>query len=135
MVAKKIKEEKMEDLLFEDESYKIRGAIFQVYTEMGCGYLEAVYHECLKREFELSGIPYVSKYKVDLMYKGELINKVYYPDYVCYNKIIIELKSVDSLAYIHTAQIINYLKATGFKLGFLVNFNHFPKVEIKRIVL
>ncbi|MCF7912021.1 MAG: GxxExxY protein [Candidatus Cloacimonetes bacterium] len=122
-------------LMFEKESYRIRGAIYQVYTEMGCGFLEAVYQECLQKEFELSDIPYISEYKVSMMYKGQPLKQVYYPDFICFNKIIVELKAVKNLEEIHTAQVINYLKATKLKLGFLVNFNHFPKVDIKRIVL
>ncbi|MDP8209523.1 MAG: GxxExxY protein [Candidatus Stygibacter australis] len=125
----------MKDLIFEDESYKIRGAIFKVYTDMGCGFLEAVYQECLQKEFELSQIPFVAEHKVSLTYKGHQLKQVYYPDFICYEKIVVELKAVKALEDIHLAQVINYLKATGLNLGFLVNFNHYPKVDIKRIVL
>ncbi len=120
--------------LFEDESYKIRGAIFSVYKEMGAGFLESVYQECLAREFRLQGIPFVEQQTISLFYKGEQLIQTYKPDFVCYGQIIIEIKAVKDLCNEHRAQIQNYLKATGIRLGFLVNFGHFPKAEIERII-
>jgi len=125
----------MSRLLFEDESYKIRGAVFQVYQELGCGFLEAVYQECLEREFEIAAIPFVPQEEVIVEYRGIPLIQKYRADFVCYNKIIVEVKAVKELDDIHTAQVINYLKATGFKLGLLVNFGSYPKAVIKRIVL
>lgn len=122
------------NLLFEDESYAIRGAIYEVYREMGYGFLEAVYQECLEKELKHRDIPFVSQPKLELYYKGEKLNKTYVPDLICYNEIIIELKSVTELANEHRAQLHNYLKATEFKLGLLVNFGHYPKATIERIV-
>jgi len=125
----------MSEYIYQKESYKIRGAIYEVYKEIGCGFLEAVYQECLNKEFLLSKIPFVAQQNLVIDYKGENLVQLYRVDFVCYDKIILEIKAVKSLEDIHLAQIMNYLKATGFKLGFLVNFYSYPKVEIKRIVL
>lgn len=121
-------------LKYEDESYQIRGAVFEVYREMGCGFLEAVYQECLERELVESGIPFVAQAELALRYKGERLNLTYKPDFVCFGKIIVEIKAVKELSDEHRAQVHNYLKATGYHLGFLVNFGHYPKVQIERIV-
>ncbi|MFZ3209183.1 MAG: GxxExxY protein [Geobacteraceae bacterium] len=125
----------MTELIFEEESYRIRGAVFEVYREMGCGFLEAVYQECLEKEFGKGGIPFVAQRELVLYYKGERLDQVYKPDFICFDCIIVEIKAVKELANEHRAQVYNYLKATKMKLGFLVNFGHYPKVEIERIVL
>jgi len=125
----------MSEYIFEEESYKIRGAIFEVYKEIGCGFLEAVYQECLTREFKTQGIPFVAEQRINIDYKGERLHQEYKADFICYGKIIVEIKAVKDLEDIHLAQIMNYLKATGYKLGFLVNFNSYPAVKIKRVVL
>ena len=124
----------MTDLRFADESYRIRGAVFEVYREMGCGFLEAVYQECLEREFRRQEIPFVAQRELVLQYKGETLIQTYRPDFICYDGIIVEIKAVKELANEHRAQVHNYLKATGLTLGLLVNFGHFPKAEIERIV-
>jgi len=118
----------------EAESYKIRGAVFEVYREMGCGFLEAVYQECLERELAELGVPCVAQKELQLHYKGKRLNQIYKPDFICYNEILVEIKAVKELVDEHRAQLHNYLKATGFHLGFLVNFGHYPKAEIERIV-
>lgn len=123
------------NLLYEEESYAIRGAIFEVYREMGCGFLEAVYHECLVREFSTQGVPFESKRCVRIAYKGEELAQTYQPDFVCYDKIIVELKAVREIDKAHKAQVFNYLRATGYRLGLLVNFGHHPKATVERIVL
>lgn len=125
----------MADLLYEQESYEIRGAIFEVYREKGCGFLEPVYQECLEKELRLRGIPFVSQCELRLAYKGEPLLQTYKADLICYDKIIVELKAVKEIAPEHRAQVFNYLKATGLRLGLLVNFGHHPQVEIERIVL
>lgn len=124
----------MNELIFEEESFRIRGAIFEVYKEMGCGFLEAVYHECLQSEFAKLNIPFNSQPELKLKYKDLQLNQTYKPDFICFDKIILEIKAVVSLNDDHRAQIHNYLKATKIKLGILANFGHFPKVEIERIV-
>ena len=125
----------MGKLKFEEESYQIRGAVFEVYREMGCGFLEAVYQECLAKEFTNMKIPFIAQAELTLQYKGERLNQTYKPDFICFGKIIVEIKAVKELADEHRAQVHNYLKATGYELGFLINFGHYPKVRIERIVL
>lgn len=121
-------------LKFENESYCIRGAIYEVYREMGCGFLEAVYQECLEREFTRQKIPFAAQVELTLSYKGDQLAQTYKPDFICYDCIIVEVKAAKELTKEHWAQVHNYLKATGFELGFLVNFGHYPKAEIERIV-
>ena len=123
------------NIIFKDESYLIQGAIFDVYREMGCGFLESVYQECLERELSLQSIPFISQQELKLQYKGQALSQIYKPDIVCYNSIIVELKALSKTTPQHKAQIMNYLKASGVKLGLLVNFGNYPKVTIERIVL
>jgi GxxExxY protein len=120
-------------LIYEEECFVIRGAIFEVYREIGCGFLETVYQDCLLREFCLWKIPFQSQKKLQLYYKGELIEPFFVADFVCFDKIIVELKAVENVAPAHNAQVLNYLKMTGMQLGLLVNFGHFPKATVDRI--
>ncbi len=122
-------------LIYKDESYRILGACFEVYKERGCGLLEAVYQECLEIELNLANIPFSSQGALTLYYKGRKLKQTYVPDFECYNKIIVELKAVKELCDGHRAQVFNYLRATGFQLGLLINFGHYPKLEYERIVL
>ena len=122
-----------EELLFKDECYAIQGAIFEVYREMGCGFLEAVYQECLEKEFRSRELPFEAQKELLLSYKSQPLSQTYKPDFICYGNIIVELKSVKEIASEHKAQLLNYLKATGLELGLLVNFGAYPKVEIVRI--
>ncbi len=121
-------------LVLEEESYRILGACFEVYKDKGCGFLEAVYQECLEIEFELQAIPFLPQSKLKLSYKGRVLKQECQPDFVCFETIILEIKAVSNLANEHRAQVHNDLKATGLKLGSLVNFGHYPKVEYERIV-
>ena len=125
----------MADIIFKDESYRIMGACFEVYKELGCGFLEAVYQESLEIELTMQSIPFRAQTELVLSYKGRPLKQVYVPDFVCYDKIVVELKAVNAFDDVHRAQVQNYLKATGYKLGLLVNFGHYPKVEYERIVL
>ncbi len=125
--------EKREILLFRDECYAIQGAVFDVYREMGCGFLEAVYQECLDREFRARNLPFEAQKELNLFYKGVKLFQFYKPDFICYEKIIVELKAVKQIEPEHKAQILNYLKVTGLELGLLVNFGAHPKVEIVRM--
>ena len=115
--------------------YAIQGAVFEVYRELGCGFLEAVYQESLERELISRRIPFESQKELRLRYKGDVLNLRYKPDFVCYGNIIVELKAVKVIEDIHRAQVFNYLKATGLRLGLLVNFGHYPKSTVERIVL
>ena len=122
----------MAEIIYGEESYKIIGACFEVYKQKGCGFTEPVYQECLKIEFKLQNIPFVFEPVVQLEYKGEILDQYFKPDYVCYNKIIVELKSVSNIIDEHWAQTMNYLNATKFDLGLLINFGHFPKLQYER---
>ncbi len=122
------------NLIFKDESYKIIGACFEVYNQMGCGFLEAVYQECLSMEFSEQNIPFREQPPVHLIYKGKSLKQGYVPDFLCFDNIIIEIKAVRNLADEHRAQTINYLKATDRKLALLVNFGHNKKLEYERFV-
>jgi GxxExxY protein len=124
----------MSDLIYKDESFKIVGACFEVYKEKGCGYNEAIYHECLEIEFRLQQIPAISKPEVQMEYKGHVLGQSFEPDYVCYGKIVIELKAELEITDRHRAQALKYLKATGYQLALLINFGHHPKIQIERIV-
>jgi GxxExxY protein len=123
------------ELLYKDESYAIIGACFEVYTEKGNGFVEPVYQECLELEFGLQKIPFSSQSALRLTYKGVELKQRYIPDFLCFDKIIVELKAVKQLTDEHRAQVLNYLKATGLRLGLLVNFGHYPKLEYERIIL
>ena len=121
-------------LLDERESYAIPGACFEVYKQMGPGFLEQVYHECLKIEFDLCRIPYISKPKLELVYKAQKLEQTYEPDFVCYGKVILEIKAVKQLNDVFRAMVQHYLLATSMRLGLLANFASHPKLEFERIV-
>ncbi len=122
-------------LIYKEESYEILGACFEVYKEKGCGLLEAVYQECLEIEMNLRNIPFSPQAALTLYYKDRKLKQTYTPDFKCYEKIIVELKAVKELCDEHRAQVFNYLRATGFQLGMIINFGHYPKLEYERIVL
>ena len=121
-------------IVMKDESYAIMGACFEVYREKGCGFIEPVYQECLEIEFALRSIPFVATPKLPLTYKDKKLRKIFRPDFVCYGLIVVEIKAVSSLNDQHRAQIHNYLRATGFQLGLLVNFGTTPRIQYERIV-
>jgi GxxExxY protein len=129
------KHEKHERVLYAEESFDIQGAVFEVSRELGIGFLEAVYQECLALEFSARGIPFKPKPSLGLRYKGHALLQKYAPDFVCFDRIIVELKAVREFAPEHRVQVINYLKATGLRLGLLVNFGCAPKARIERLVL
>jgi GxxExxY protein len=121
-------------LIWKDESYAIIGACFAVYKDKGCGFLEPVYHECLEIELDLQGILFLSKPPQTLQYRDRTLVQTFTPDFICYDKIILETKAVSALAAEHRAQLLNYLNATGCELGLLVNFGHYPGLEYERLV-
>lgn len=122
-------------LLLADETYRIRGAVFEVYRAMGAGFLEAVYQECLALELAARNIPFRAQQPLDLEYKGRQLKQTYAPDFICFDEIVVELKAVRALAPEHRAQTINYLRASGHRVGLLVNFGAAPLVEIERLAL
>jgi GxxExxY protein len=129
------KHEKHEKMLFAEEAFRIQGAVFEVSRQMGTGFLEAVYQECLAIEFSEQRIAFVASPSLALTYKGQALKQSYRPDFVCFDNIIAELKVVRELAPEHRAQVLNYLKATGLRLGLLVNFGCAPKARVERLVL
>ncbi|MDO9254155.1 MAG: GxxExxY protein [Bacteroidales bacterium] len=124
----------MVDLIYSEESYQIIGACFEVHRNLGPGFLEAVYTEALMWEFEERDIPYEKNRELSIEYKGKLLSKKYYADFVCYDKIIIELKAIDTLTQENISQVLNYLKATKMRLGILANFGE-QKFHSRRIIL
>jgi GxxExxY protein len=122
-------------LLYAQETFRIRGAVFEVYRAMGPGFLEAVYHECLEIEFSQRGVAFESRKPLVVRYRGECLRQSYIADFLCFGRIILELKVVRALAPEHRAQTINYLRATGLRLGLLVNFGAASKAEIERFAL
>ena len=119
-------------IIYSKESYKIAGAAMKVYNTLGCGFLEPVYQEALEIEFQRRGIPYKREEELDIYYDGILLKKKYIADFVCYDKIIVELKAVCELDDGNRAQVRNYLKATGYKLGLLINFGDSDGLVVER---
>ena len=114
------------DSTYSQELYAIIGAAMEVQNEMGEGFLELVYHDALNVELELRGIPYETEKPIAITYKGQPLDRTYKADLVCYGNIVVELKSVEQLKAEHTAQLLNYLKATGMPMGVLINFGEKP---------
>jgi len=104
-----------------------------VHSTLGCGFLEAVYQEALLIELRKRGIPTKKEVKLEINYKGQTLSKYYEADFICYDKIIVEIKALSELSGIDEAQIINYLKATGLKIGLLINFGA-ESLEHKRLL-
>lgn len=109
-------------MLFKEESYQIIGAAMEVHRQLGCGFVEAVYQEALEDELQLRNIPYEREKELDITYKGKVLSKTFKADFICYGKIILELKAVKEFTDEHYAQIYNYLRASNLELGILINF-------------
>ena len=122
-------------IVYKEESYKIIGAAFKVYNNLGHGFLEAVYQEALEIEFERQGIPCEREKELSIIYDGVQLKQTYKADFVCYGKIIVELKAVSELVDAHRSQVYNYLHATGYRLGLLLNYGCSDELEKERIVL
>ena len=117
----------------DERTYKIIGAAMEVHKELGHGFLEAVYQEALAREFKMQGMPNKQQQIIEIMYKGKPLEKKYQPVFLCYNEIIVEIKALSCLTGNEEAQLINYLKATGFEIGLLINFGT-KSLEYKRLI-
>jgi len=109
-------------LKFEEQTEKIINACLEVHKELGGGFLEPVYQEALEKEFQLQKIPYEREKRLNIVYKGMVLDKEYYADFYCYNNIVVELKAISKITSEHKAQVINYLKALNKEVGLLVNF-------------
>ena len=125
----------MVELILKDEVYAVAGAAMEVYYTLGTGFLEPVYQESMEIELARRSIPFESQRPLDLFYKETKLTKLYIPDLVCYEQIIVELKVLPRLTNIEVAQLINYLKITKIRVGLLMNFGALPKLEWKRYVL
>ena len=122
-------------IVHKEDSYRIVGAAFKVYNTLGHGFLEAVYQEALEIEFQRQGIPYEREKELKIHYDGVELKQTYKADFVCFGKIIVELKAVSALDDAHRSQVYNYLHATGHKLGLLLNFGYPDELERERIVI
>lgn len=120
-------------LLYKSESYRIVGAAMTVHRELGSGFLESVYQEAMEIEMSSLQIPFESQVPLNIFYKANPLKKKFAADFVCFGKIIVELKALSGLVSEHDAQVINYLKATGYKLGLLINFGE-ESLSFKRII-
>ena len=121
-------------LIYKKEVYEIVGAAMEVHSTLGSGFLERVYHEALKAEFNERNIPFKAEQGLEIHYKGKPLKAIYRADFVCYDKIILEIKAVKETAPEHVAQTINYLKITNFKVGVLINFGKHDKLEWERFI-
>lgn len=117
---------------YQNETYLIRGCMMKVYNELGSGFLEKVYQEALEIELKTANIPYLREAQLQVIYKGVPLQQTYIADFICYDKIIVELKAISELTDTHRSQVYNYLKATDMELGLLVNFGA-PQIEIERL--
>ena len=132
-MAYSIKRGSMSDkIIYRTESFNLVGAALEVHKQIGCGFTEPVYQEAFEEELRLRGIPFEREKVINVTYKGKILSKNFRPDFVCYDKIIVELKAVSEFTDEHTSQVYNYLKASGLKLGILINFGK-KSLEYKRI--
>lgn len=125
---------KIMELLFKDEVFVIIGAAIEVHKHLESGFLEPVYQESLEIELALRNIEFAAQQRLQLFYKGVELKKEYVPDFVCFGKIIVEIKALKCLTTVEESQILNYLKASNFQVGVLINFGSVGKLEWKRFV-
>jgi GxxExxY protein len=125
----------MSKLILEQETHRILGACFEVDKEKGCGFVEPVYQECLELELASQGIEFLAQEEIGLSYKGRPLRQTYRADFICFGKVLVEIKAVSALTDEHRAQVMNYMRATGLKVGLLINFSHYPGVEHERFVI
>jgi GxxExxY protein len=124
----------MTELLLKEEVFAIIGAAIEVHRELGPGFLEAVYQEAMEIELADRGIPFFSQQPLIIHFKNRILKKRYEPDLLCYGQVIAELKALDHLSGSDEAQLLNYLKATGLRVGLLVNFGSVGRLEWKRYI-
>ena len=125
----------MVSLELRDEVYAVIGAAIEVHRQLGPGFLEAVYQEAMERELAVRGIAHVSQKHLPIHYKGRPLESYYVADLLCFDQIIVELKALNRLSGTEESQVLNYLKATGLKVGLLVNFGSHGRLEWKRLVM
>ncbi len=125
----------MPHLIHGEETYAVVGAAMEVYYKLGPGFLEPVYQQALAVEFSRRNVPFVEQCRFKIDYKGVILDNEYVADYLCYDKIIVEIKSLSNLSSIEWAQIINYLKVSHMRVGLLFNFGSEGKLEWKKLVI
>jgi GxxExxY protein len=125
----------MDNLLYRDEVFEIVGAAIEVHKELGDGFLKPVYQESLQIELALREMKFAPQQRLKIFYKHIELKKEYIPDFICFDKIIVEIKALDSLTGVETSQILNYLKATKMRVGMLINFGSTGRLEWKRFVV
>jgi len=123
----------MAEIIYKDESYKIIGSCMKVHSELGAGFLESVYQEALEKQFVKDNIPYEREKVLRIKYDGEQLKKTFKADFVCYDKIIVELKAASFIHSDNIQQTKNYLKTTKFELGLVINFGE-KSLIYKRII-
>lgn len=123
------------NIWYKEKCYLIQGVVFDVYREMGSGFLEAVYQKCMAKALSKHKIPFAEHQELRIFYKGETLLQTYMPDFICYESIIVELKALSCTTGAHKAQVLNYLKTIGMRLGLLVNSGCYPRATVERIVL
>ncbi len=121
--------------MLKQEGYDLMAAAFEVYNEEGFGFLEDIYQECIEIELGDRGIPFVAQEELTVFYKKRPLKKKYRPDLLVFEEVIVELKAVKALCPEHEAQLLNYLKATGKRVGYLINFGNSKELEWKRMAL
>ncbi|MFN8411491.1 MAG: GxxExxY protein [Anaerolineales bacterium] len=124
----------MSELIYKEEVFAIVGAAMDVHRVLGSGFLEAVYQEAMEIEMSSRKIPFEAQKVLQIQYKQYTLKKEYIADVICFDKVVVEFKALDKLSGREESQIINYLKATGYKVGVLINFGSHPKLEWKRFV-
>jgi GxxExxY protein len=124
----------MMELILKDEVYAIVGVAMDVHRVLGPGFLEPVYQEAMEIESVGRQLPFKAQPVLKIRYKEHTLKKEYVPDFIFYDQIIVEIKALDRLSGKEESQILNYLKATGYKVGVLINFGSHPKLEWKRFV-
>jgi len=121
------------ELIYKEETYRIVGSAMSVSNTLGCGFLEAVYQEAMEIELKESRVPFETQKRIHIQYKDRILQKEYVADFLCYERVIVEIKAIKKITEIEEAQLLNYLKATKLPLGLIFNFGA-PKLEWKRYV-
>ncbi|OOQ61266.1 GxxExxY protein [Mucilaginibacter pedocola] len=124
----------MADILFKSESYKIIGACFEVHKALGHGFKEVVYKDALEVEFSRIGIPFQREKSYDIYYKEQKLKHCFVADFVVFDSIVLEIKAADYIGEPYLKQTLNYLKASGLRLGIVINFGA-PSVEYQRVII
>lgn len=124
----------MPELKYKEEVYAVIGAAMGVHRELGPGFLESIYQEALEIELRARNVPFVAQQPISVRYKGLTLKKQFFADLVCFERIIVEIKALPHLSGTERAQLLNYLKGSGFPIGILINFGSHGKLEWKRLV-